>query len=71
MAAVLTTCAITNFHPDLIINSGSAGGIIYKEKEPLKIGDVIIGSGALNVDSFWTMDINLFASSLAILLDKS
>jgi len=38
-AAIITSLLINEFHPDVIINTGSAGGLSAK----VKVGDVIIG----------------------------
>lgn len=46
-AAVATMTAIYEFHPDLIVNQGTAGAHV----RDLKKGDIVIGNKAVNVHS--------------------
>lgn len=45
-AAAITSRLIENFHPELILLSGSAGSVDFN----LKIGDVIIGESVIDID---------------------
>ena len=45
-AAIVTTRLITDFHPDLVLMSGSAGAI----NPDLQMGDVVIGENVIDAD---------------------
>ena len=47
-AAACTTAMICRFNPDLIINTGIAGGLLTKEG--MKTGDIVIASSVLHHD---------------------
>lgn len=47
-ATIATTIAITNFHPDIVINQGIAGG----HRKDIHVGDIIIGEKCCNINAY-------------------